>query len=689
MPDNQTAETYDRNEALTFLGSLVDDVTAPQTWQTFDDGPHKRRELARVLHGSFDKVLPELLALQGHGAGVFLTINQTDLTGRLATNVVALRSLFVDGDGTQLPTSWGCPPSLVVSRAPDRWHAYWLLGEGEPVAGFKEAQLHLAAVYGGDAKVHDLSRVMRVPGFFHLKDPNRPQVYRIQQCDPARVYTISNVVAAHPMTAAHAARLEAATESPIPVGDMAPVPDGKRHEALTSMAGSLRRMGRSHEQIRALLHVFNREQCRPPEAATEVDRIARDIARKEPDQAATIAAEGQGWKPATSATVPMDAVDMIAEFNRLRPALIDGFLRETEVANIIAPPKSGKSWLVMDMALCIATGSKWLGMTCTQGHVLMVDNELHPQTLGTRLRKVADASGLIPDDYAGRLSTWSVRGQNVDLGTFAPRLIEHAKKCGAKLIVLDALYRFLPKGSDENSNSDATALYNLLDSIAEATGSAIICIHHASKGSQAGKAVTDVGAGAGAMSRAADSHAIMRALEEPDTVAFEAVCRSWPSVPPMGLRREFPRWKLDLSVDITAEKGRPKEKEKKRGNVNVTPQEFADRYVGSIPRIRDEIMYEAEKDGMSATRADQVMAIALSRKLAYQHTRSAVGVHATFATVPPADPRTKKEQVEDYLRNHPGAESLDVATMFGCDDSLVRKVRRGISGGNAPNGNAP
>ena len=51
-------------------------------------------------------------------------------------------------------------------------------------------------------------------------------------------------------------------------------------------------------------------------------------------------------------------VDKLAEmYPRLRPVLIHGFLRIGETMNIIAPPKTGKSWLVTDLALAVASGT--------------------------------------------------------------------------------------------------------------------------------------------------------------------------------------------------------------------------------------------------------------------------------------------------------------------------------------------
>jgi putative DNA primase/helicase len=59
--------------------------------------------------------------------------------------------------------------------------------------------------------------------------------------------------------------------------------DGARNSALTSIAGTLRRRGLGEAAISAALLGINGEACRPPLHEAEVRRIARSIARYEPD----------------------------------------------------------------------------------------------------------------------------------------------------------------------------------------------------------------------------------------------------------------------------------------------------------------------------------------------------------------------------------------------------------------------
>lgn len=162
------------NMTRLFLHAL--DPEGTFTFQTFGDRG-KDPGLNRVLHGSFEQHADELVRLNNLGAGVFVMVNKGDgivhpdaKTCRTKANVVAVRALFVDLDGSPIEPVLKMPllPDIVVESSPGRWHAYWLT-EGCPLDEFKERQVLLAEMFDGDPKVCDLPRVMRLPGFLHQK----------------------------------------------------------------------------------------------------------------------------------------------------------------------------------------------------------------------------------------------------------------------------------------------------------------------------------------------------------------------------------------------------------------------------------------------------------------------------------------------------------------------------------------
>lgn len=188
----------DMPPAEAFIEALTGHALTAATFQTFDDRG-KDKSLAHIFHGPLKTFAASLEKLNAQGAGIFLTINETDLQGRKKANVLSLRALFIDLDRPELP-SFPFSPSIVV-RSGRGWHVYWLLRAGEPLAAFEPAQKHLIRFYDSDPKVHDLPRVMRLPGFlWHKEEPARP--IEIAESHPERIYSIDEILAAHPLECA-------------------------------------------------------------------------------------------------------------------------------------------------------------------------------------------------------------------------------------------------------------------------------------------------------------------------------------------------------------------------------------------------------------------------------------------------------------------------------------------------------
>ena len=172
-------------EAALFLEALAG-KDASFTFQTFDDvKDRKEKSLARIFHGTFNQHKQVLKALNAQGAGVYVTVNQTDLKGRSLANIVKVRALFVDLDGSPIQPIKDLPedlqPHIIIESSPNRWHAYWLVNNCE-LDQFKPLQQALAALFDGDKQVCDLPRVMRLAGFSHNKqEPFITRIVELQE----------------------------------------------------------------------------------------------------------------------------------------------------------------------------------------------------------------------------------------------------------------------------------------------------------------------------------------------------------------------------------------------------------------------------------------------------------------------------------------------------------------------------
>jgi hypothetical protein len=269
--------------------------------------------------------------------------------------------------------------------------------------------------------------------------------------------------------------------------------------------------------------------------------------------------------------------------------------------------------------------------------VLYIDAELHRQTFAHRLAKIATAMGILSDEFADKLDVLPLRGRLRDLMQLDPffRNVPHGKY---RLIIIDALYRLMPRGFEENSNADVTALYNTVDLYAESTGAAIICVHHSSKGPQHTKAVTEIGSGAGAQSRAVDAHITLRLHKEPGAMVMEAALRSFPPLIPVGLRYEYPLLSIDTSLDT----GELHEPGKRKPQADEwTPESFAATFITDKPQGKPTITVAATKRGIKAHTAGNLLAAAVDAGLAYEWKTGDRRTRHQFATVPqPPKPAT-------------------------------------------------
>ena len=290
---------------------------------------------------------------------------------------------------------------------------------------------------------------------------------------------------------------------------------------------------------------------------------------------------------------PVSIADLYDLEMPLKPVVIDGILRKSEIMNLIAAPKTGKSWLTLHLALCIASGREWLGHTCTPQKVLYIDNELHRETSMNRLKLVLKASGIPYGEVKDNFDFWHLRGKWKSVEEIGNR-IEAFKAKGYGVIIVDAFYRALPRGTVENDNGAITDVYNMLDRFAQEIGCSFILIHHTSKGNQSQKSVTDVGAGAGAQSRAADTHGIIREHKVDGYLVLELVVRSFPKHPPIVLKKEFPLMIPDYGMDPTD----------LAGKAEARPRQMtAEESVNEVERISGQLPGIVDRDNPPTTKA--------------------------------------------------------------------------------------
>lgn len=201
-PTNTGENTHNSADFAAFLTHFE----GPLTYQTFDDDKTdehvKNPALSKILH---NPTTEQLIALSRRGAGIYLMVNCGDGAGREKGNVTKIRAFFADFDGAALPEKWPLEPSLITETSAGKFHVYWFLSTDNDVLLTNDAwnaqQKQIARMVGSQEKdCTGLNRVMRVPGFPHLKDPKNLFMTRILTATGNR-YDLADITAAFPVPA--------------------------------------------------------------------------------------------------------------------------------------------------------------------------------------------------------------------------------------------------------------------------------------------------------------------------------------------------------------------------------------------------------------------------------------------------------------------------------------------------------
>lgn len=206
-------------------------------------------------------------------------------------------------------------------------------------------------------------------------------------------------------------------------------------------------------------------------------------------------------RPVSKAEHKVEVVTLTQLASRPRPRdLVARMLPEGALLVPYGAPKSGKTYVSIDMGLAVADGRPFLGRATRQGTVVYVAGE----GIGGIVDKVMAAVGV-----ARVLDPHDPLHQRFVIVPSMPSLAEPGGLAGTLraldglderpvLVIIDTMARALgASGLDENATQDMGVMVRALDTIRERTGAAIVTPHHSGKnggdrGSSALRGAADV-----------------------------------------------------------------------------------------------------------------------------------------------------------------------------------------------------
>lgn len=171
-----------------------------------------------------------------------------------------------------------------------------------------------------------------------------------------------------------------------------------------------------------------------------------------------------------AALVDSDGLDSIPD----PVPLIDGVLFRDSLAWLYGKPGSGKSFVALDWAGCIANGMPWQLREVSRGTVLYLVAE-GVSGIRKRVRAWEEAFRTPMKDV-----TFLPVAVQLLHGTDRQALLALVGELKPALVVVDTQAR-VTVGADENSNGEMSKVVDAADQIRQASGACVLMVHHSGK----------------------------------------------------------------------------------------------------------------------------------------------------------------------------------------------------------------
>lgn len=418
------------------------------------------------------------------------------VTGKLSGLAVLDIDTWQTTQGLEFAKKAGLPPTLVV-KTPNGRQDYYAYPD-EEVRNFAR-------------KVPGLD--FRGEGGYVVAPPSHVEASAEEKAKGKvsgdYVVTLDAPLAAMPVWVQHLTKSKA--EVSVPTGQGIAV--GARNDTLTKMAGKLRRLGLNEAEILGALMGANKTRCNPPLKIEELRTIAHSVASYKPEETVELAS----WT--------LSGASDIMEPMAPTVYVVDGLLPAQSLSIIYGAPGTLKTMLLIDMAIAVASGQRWLteregsgGRETKQVPVLVCDFDSGRRPVKQRLHAAMRARGLgldLPIFYVSMPEPW-LDASMPDSMAVLERAVED---CRAGLVIVECL-RSISGSVEENSAEMGTIVSNFRR-LSERAACAVTLSHHQRKGETNGRA-GDALRGHSSIEAGLDLALLVKREDDSETISLKA-----------------------------------------------------------------------------------------------------------------------------------------------------------------------
>jgi hypothetical protein len=160
---------------------------------------------------------------------------------------------------------------------------------------------------------------------------------------------------------------------------------------------------------------------------------------------------------------------------------VERLLTEGGSSVCYGPSNKGKTFVILDLLVCVATGRTFRDLEVDQGAVIYVALE-GDAGAQNRIEALRRTGRLTNDDpfYFIFVPVNLMKREHAEMLAESIRQAAERSKMPVKLVAIDTLARAMA-GADENSGKDMTIAVESIDAVRAATGAHVLCVHHSGK----------------------------------------------------------------------------------------------------------------------------------------------------------------------------------------------------------------
>lgn len=386
-----------------------------------------------------------------------------------------------------------------------------------------------------------------------------------------------------------------------PIGGQ--IPPGARHQHMLSTAGAMRRHGCTETEILSALLAMN-ERCDPPHDEKDIRAIAHSMMSYPPELSTY-------RPPLTTAPPETEPRVVLTPYSQIEPREIEWlwypYIPLGRLTTVEGNPGEGKSWFALAIATQLSkgywelqvNGPSSLRVPSATIYVSCEDNK--NDTIRPRLDILgADVS---------KIHHFRVRRDEEDaLPTLdeIPLLRAAIRQAEAKLLIIDPVQDYLPRGADMNKAEHIAPILTKLSDLAEETGCALVLLRHFRKA----LSETSLNKGLGSVAFGAAARSVLQvtldkrtehAENETHHVILQVKTNIGPKGPPLGFRlrlNEF-QWQLTTMTEEEYEEGSVPTHQDIPKAAKREAQEFLREALKSGQRLVKDLLKEGKELGLA------------------------------------------------------------------------------------------